>query len=318
MRLQWRPYQWTLKRPLQSARGLWRERCGWLLRLEATGGGAVGWGEAAPLPPQHNACAEAISALPAELSHEALNTAMAELPKPVAFALGLALCELEAVHGQHWLPAPASAVLLPAGPEAIAALTEAQQQLPAARSPLVAKWKVGALADEQELEVLETLLAQLSAGDQLRLDANGGWDRATAGRWAMRLQHEAKLQWLEQPLAPQDHAGLLALARRLPVALDESLRDCAGIPAEWSGWLVHKPALEGDPRALLRQLRCGAPKRMVSSALESGIGARAVAHLAALAWSGPTPCPAGLAPGWGPSGALGSLDPQTVWEAAEP
>ena len=101
MRLQWRPYQWTLKRPLQSARGLWRERCGWLLRLEATGSGAVGWGEAAPLPPQHNACAEAISALPAELSHEALNTAMAELPKPVAFALGLALCELEAVHGHQ-------------------------------------------------------------------------------------------------------------------------------------------------------------------------------------------------------------------------
>ncbi|MGB0278736.1 MAG: hypothetical protein ACPF98_08175 [Prochlorococcaceae cyanobacterium] len=38
--------------------------------------------------------------------------------------------------------------------------------------------------------MLEQLLEQLPAGALLRLDANGGWDRATAGRWAMRLQHE--------------------------------------------------------------------------------------------------------------------------------
>ncbi|NBQ36991.1 MAG: o-succinylbenzoate synthase, partial [Synechococcus sp.] len=82
------------------------------------------------------------------------------------------------------------------------------------------------------------------------------------------------------------------------------------------GWLVHKPALEGDPRPLLLQLKQGAAKQMVSSALESGIGARAVAHMAALASRGPTPCAAGLAPGWGASGDLASTIPQQVWEAA--
>ena len=38
---------------------------------------------------------------------------------------------------------------------------------------------------------------------------------------------------------------------------------------------------------------------MVTTALETGIGGRAIAHMAALASRGPTPCAAGLAPGWG-------------------
>ncbi len=127
------------------------------------------------------------------------------------------------------------------------------------------------------------------------------------------MQHEGKLQWLEQPLPPSDHAGLLALGRRLPVALDESLRHPSGLPPGWSGWLVHKPALEGDPRPLLLQLKQGAAKQMVSSALESGIGAGRLPIMAALASRGPTPCAAGLAPGWGASGDLASTIPQQVW-----
>lgn len=266
---------------------------------------------------EHALCAASISALPTELSTGELNDRLVALPGPVAFAIGLALAELEGLLGDGWLPAPASALLLPAGGDAITALQQAlsRQSNPSA---FVAKWKVGVLDCGRELQVLEQLLEQLPVGAQLRLDANGGWDRATAGRWAMRLEQEAKLQWLEQPLPPRDHAGLLALARRLPVALDESLRDAADVPSGWPGWLAHKPALEGDPRPLLQQLQIGAPRRMVTTALETGIGGRAIAHLAALASRGPTPCAAGMAPGWGASGDLASQDPQLVWEAARP
>ena len=228
------------------------------------------------------------------------------------------MAELAGLPGGPWLPAPASAVLLPAGADPITALQQTLRRQETNASALVAKWKVGVLDADRELQLLEQLMEHLPSGALLRLDANGGWDRATAGRWAMRLQNESKLQWLEQPLPPSDHAGLLALGRRLPVALDESLRHSSGIPSGWSGWLVHKPALEGDPRPLLQRLKQGAPKQMVSSALESGIGARAVAHMAALASRGPTPCPAGLAPGWGASGNLASAIPQQVWEAAGP
>ncbi len=318
MRLHWRPYRWVLHPPLITASGPWSERRGWLLRLEEPASGAVGWGEAAPLPAHHGRCADALAALPAECSAEHLEPTLRTLPGPVAFAIGLALAELEGLHGGPWLPAPASAALLPAGSEAIAALQSALNQSTGQPAEFAAKWKVGVLDPDTELQLLEPLLEQLPSCAQLRLDANGGWDRATAGRWAMRLQTESKLQWLEQPLPPSDHAGLLALARRLPVALDESLRHPSGIPSGWSGWLVHKPALEGDPRPMLQRLKQGAPKQMVSSALESGIGARAVAHMAALASRGPTPCAAGLAPGWGASGDLASAIPQQVWEAAGP
>ena len=317
MQLEWRPYRFALHPPMVTACGPWSERCGWLLRLEDPQSSRLSWGEAAPMAHEHALCAASISALPTELSTGELNDRLVAMPGPVAFAIGLALAELEGLLGDGWLPAPASALLLPAGGDAITALQQAlsRQSNPSA---FVAKWKVGVLDCGRELQVLEQLLEQLPVGAQLRLDANGGWDRATAGRWALRLEQEAKLQWLEQPLTPSDHAGLLALARRLPVALDESLRDGAGVPSDWPGWRAHKPALEGDPRPLLQQLEIGAPRRMVSTALETGIGGRAIAHLAALVSRGPTPCAAGMAPGWGASGDLASKDPQLVWEAARP
>ena len=75
------------------------------------------------------------------------------------------------------------------------------------------------------------------------------------------------------------------------------------------------PAVDGDPRPLLRDLQEGVPQRMVSTAFETGIGRRWLHHLAALQIQGPTPAAPGLAPGWCPAGPLFSDDPQVVWEA---
>lgn len=317
MQLQWRPYQFPLPRPLRTAGGEWHQRSGWLLRLE-TPNGAMGWGEAAPLPGGESWCTAAINELPPTSDHAEIEALLPAMPAPVGFALGLALAELDGLGAKGWLPPPPSAVLLPAGEAALEALSTALAQHQAGHIPFTAKWKVGVLAPSTELELLEQLLARLPGDGYLRLDANGGWDRATAGRWAQRLQAEPRLQWLEQPLAASDHEGLVALSRRLPVALDESLRDPAGAPPNWQGWRVHKPALEGDPRPLLQRLQAGAAKEMVSTVFETGIGGRAIAHLAALAADGPSSCAAGLAPGWGAEGALASSEPQAVWEAARP
>jgi O-succinylbenzoate synthase len=184
--------------------------------------------------------------------------------------------------------------------------------------PLTLKWKVAAAEDALERQGLEQLLERLPAQARLRLDANGGWDRPTAQRWAERLCQEPRLDWLEQPLPPNDQAGLEALAAQLPLALDESLRQRPELlQRPWPGWWVRRPALEGDPRPLLRDLAAGRlPRHMVSTALETGIGARWIAHLAALQAQGPTPTAPGLAPGWCPAGPLFGADPQQVWEAA--
>jgi O-succinylbenzoate synthase len=314
LRLAWRPFRFALPRSLVTAQGALTHRQGWLLRLER-GDGALGWGEAAPLGEGPGLPAEL--AAPEPWARDALESRLPALSPAFAFAIGLALAELDGLGSRvrgGWRPAPASALLLPAGPQAVAVLREA---LAASTSPPPAvKWKVAAHRDAAEREALEALLDLLPQGCRLRLDANGGWDRATAAAWAARLAPEPRLEWLEQPLSPEDGAGLWALARRIPVALDESMRAAAGPPEGWPGWQVRRPAVEGDPRPLLATLAAGTPRLMISTALETGIGWRLVAHAAALQQAGSTPTAPGLAPGWRPAGGLFAADPAAVWEAA--
>jgi len=355
LRLRWRPYRFDLPRTLVTSQGAWSLRHGWLLRLEDADG-RLCWGEAA-LPPapqrpnseagsdagsSHQSLQAALDALPAALERQELESRLAGLPAPLACALGMALAELDGLGSPRqggWLAAPRSALLLPAGEAALAALEQAlpalppeplaqrsraaaaaplQSQGPAGATALTVKWKVASGEDSLERRVLETLLERLPAAGRLRLDANGGWTRTTAWQWAERLAEESRLEWLEQPLAPEDQPGLEVLAAQLPVALDESLRLRPGLMAAgaWCGWQVRRPLLEGDPRPLLAALRAGTPRLMLSTALETGIGRRLVQHLAALQADGPTPTAPGLAPGWRPAGPLFAADPAQVWEAA--
>lgn len=344
LRLSWRPYRFQLAREMVTSQGAWSVRQGWLLRLEGAEG-RVGWGEAA-LPPMAIAAdassgqritpaatgdqqaSRALSALPRALSRQAIETLLPGLPAPLACALGMALAELDGLGSPPqggWLAAPPSALLLPAGAAALVALAEARAaERPAAAGcdnavtgAVTVKWKVASGDDTQERGLLEAVLERLPADGRLRLDANGGWDRATAWRWAERLAGEPRLEWLEQPLPPGDREGLEALTGRLPVALDESLRlHPDWMAGGWRGWQVRRPLAEGDPRPLLAALRAGTPRLMLSTALETGIGRRFLHHLAGLQVLGPTPTAPGLAPGWRPRGELFARDPETVWEAA--
>ena len=292
---------------------------------------------ASAFPEHAGPWAEGLAALAPQASKADLEACLPQLPAPLAFALGAALAELDGLVGagpDPWRPAPPSAWLLPAGEGALESLRgllvsddlspETRPTNPAAPTgpapclapPLTVKWKVAAHPDPLERRLLEKLLALLPPTARLRLDANGGWDRPTATAWADRLAGEPRLEWLEQPLPPGDQEGLEALAQRIPVALDESLRVDPSLRQRWAGWQVRRPVLEGDPRPLLAELRDGRPRLLVSTALETGIGRRWVHHLAALQAAGPTPTAAGLAPGWTPEGPLFAADPLLVWEAA--
>ena len=315
MKLQWRPFRLVLPRPLVTAAGRIDAKRGWLLRLEGTDG-AVGWGEAAPLDGEVGALERAIADLGPVVQRSELEQWLAagRLPGSLAFALGAGLAELDGLPRRRWLPAPAPAHLLPAGPAALAALDALLATPPAA--PLAVKWKVAVHSSGEERAVLEQLLQLLPVDARLRLDANGGWDRATAWQWAERLAAEPRLQWLEQPLPAHDVAGLAAIAARVPVALDESLQIHPASADAWPLWQVRRPSQEGDPRPLLAALEAGRPWLMLSTAFETGIGRRWLHHLAALQAEGATPAAPGLAPGWQAAGALISADPQAVWEAA--
>lgn len=322
MQLQWRPYVFRLPSALVSAQGRWLERRGWLVRLQGLGG-RLGWGEVPELPaawlkpePGLPPLRQVIEQFPLELERAWLEAQLPFLPAALAFGLGMALAELDGLGDAGWLQAPTSAELLPSGQEVLPAFEALLERAsPASRT---VKWKVAVGVDAQERALLERLLVKLPPNWLLRLDANGAWDRQTAQGWAECLQDEPRLQWLEQPLASADAQGLRALAKRVPVALDEALRHCPELyGSDWVGWRVHRPLAEGDPRPLVAQLQGRVPRLMVSTAFETGIGRRFLHHLAGLQALGPTPVAPGLAPAWQPEGSLFDPDPQVVWDAAE-
>ena len=322
LRLAWRPFRLPLVRVLRTARGGIREKCGWLLRLE-DGEGRIGWGEASALGLEGGAPEAEIAHLGETLGRRELEGRIGGLSPCLGFALGAALAELDGLVGLPWLPAPPSTHLLPAGqamPAALQQFLDARTRDPAAGSAAVTlKWKVAVAPDAQERQLLELLLQRLPAGARLRLDANGGWDRPTAWAWAERLGDDERLQWFEQPLSPADQQGLEALAQWVPVALDESLQQQPDLRQLWRGWQVRRPSQEGDPRPLLAGLSAGGACRIaLSTAFETGIGSRWIAHLAALQQRGSVTVSPGLAPGWLDALDLTSLDPEVVWRAVRP
>ena len=323
LRLQIKPYGFNLNRPLHTAAGVLQHRRGWVLRLEDSAG-RFGWGEVSPLEAeQHEACQAALvrmMELGVVWTVSSLEHWIATGPAALAFAIGAALAELDGELGSAssagWLQAPMSAFLLPAGVAMRDALdcllTSVDPNL-----PFTLKWKVAVCDHEEEWCLLQGLLDKLPALARLRLDANGGWDRLQAWQWVERLRGDSRLEWLEQPLAADDWEGLQAIAAVVPVALDESLQAYPTWRDHWESWQVRRPLLEGDPRPLLRDLLRGRPRLMLSTAFETGIGGRWLAHLAALQAQGETPAAPGLAPGWCPAGPLFSSDPAEVWAAAE-
>ena len=216
LRLHWRRFDLALPTPLVTARGRLRSKRGWLLRLETLAGGDgesapvldQAWGEAGRMAQGAQqggdeaglvSIARAIEALGSTVDHQELEGRLPALPPALAFALGAALGEIQGLVGAAsggWLPPPAPAWLLPAGPLLLPALERIldthQSSQPAQPHgdglPLTLKWKVAATDDLQERQLLEQLLERLPNGARLRLDANGGWGapRPRPGRQGWR------------------------------------------------------------------------------------------------------------------------------------
>ncbi len=306
-RLQFRRYRLPFRAPVRTAHGPWAERKGLIVRLEDAsegGSGAVGWGEAAPIPEFGTETVDEMETGVRELGEWIEGRKMDEVPERLGClrnALAAAVADVaksrssDAAQTGQRPPALGVAALLPAGRAVLA-------QIPV-RAELgfrVFKWKVGVGDIADELSLLDDVCAALPSNAKLRLDANGAWDRRKAERWLERCA-ERPVEFVEQPCFVETSQGaarqrkteelLLGLAGDFPtpLALDESLVGEGDIErwlgAGWPGIFVVKPSLMGDVTTAMARLSKAKADVVFSSALETAVGARAALRVA-FAWNG--------------------------------
>jgi O-succinylbenzoate synthase len=270
-RFRYKPYRLPLRVPLRTAHGWWREREGIIVRLENEAG-AAGFGEIAPIPwfgtETMSEAGEICRKFSDTVSDDLLDNA-GERFGCVRFALGQARERRPAQKSSARLPV---AALLPAGRDALGVF---QEKL--AAGFLVFKWKVGLGSVDDELALLDDLLAGLPAHARLRLDANGGWTRREAGRW-LSVCAERPIEFVEQPVAPADEDSLRGLAADFPVtlALDESVVRISEArrwqAMGWAGVFVIKPLLAGTMAEIGEWIVETKADVVFSSAIETSLG----------------------------------------------
>jgi o-succinylbenzoate synthase len=275
--IEWKTVRRTLARPLRTARGPMRERVSVLVRL-TDASGASGYGEACPLEAFGTESVETVENRLKALGDcpdvDALGGVEATLPC-TRFAVETAMVDLR---GLRYLPPVRHRSLPVCG---LADLWtpfsgEVARLLESGFTTL--KFKVGVEGVGRELARVEALLPLLAPDVQLRLDANGAFSRADAEAF---LQESAKwpIEFLEQPLAPDDIEGLVQLSKRFPgrVAVEESVsrtRDLALLArAGWEGPVVVKPSLLGTVVLWADAWARYSWPWVFSSALETRIGA---------------------------------------------
>lgn len=155
------------------------------------------------------------------------------------------------------------------------------------------KLKVGRQALEQDIERVRGARAALGAVPKLRLDANRGWELATAVRFG-RAVADCAIDYIEEPLTDPRRLGDFHQATGLPTALDETLvgvePEALTIPAGVVAFVLKPAALGGLEKTarFIRLARRRGLQSVLSSVFESGVGLAALANVAA-ARGGDTP-----------------------------
>jgi O-succinylbenzoate synthase len=279
LRFSYRSFRRTFRTPLRTAHGYWTEREGLLLRTEASDG-TVRWGEVAPIPWFGTETLDEAREICTKLGDTLSATSISAVPERmgcVRFALAAVLESDSSSSPAVGARLPVAA-LLPAGKAALAALDARLEA-----GFLAFKWKVGVERPDEEMPLLDDLLARLPSYTKLRLDANGAWSNRDATRW-LEFCAERPVEFVEQPLMDVD--ALLGLAEDYPVklALDESVSALAAArewqARGWRGVFVIKPALAGPLDELVAWARETKPDLVLSSAIETALARAQILRVA--------------------------------------
>lgn len=299
-------YTLPLTEPVTWGGEAYRQREGWLLRLDSAEG-LSGWGDAAPLPgfsrETLGEAHHALEVLGEALNGQDINPAQVLLPfgaiaqgldamghPPSArFAFDLALADLAAQFSSRTIPQvlhPDPAVTLPVNGllmgDTESILADAERLT---RSGYVAlKLKVGRGDLEAESYRVQALRQRVGPDVEVRLDANRAWTVEQAAAFARAIEG-ANVAYIEEPLA--DASGLPELWHDtgLAVAVDESVQEEGEAAIRgWAAAAILKPTLLGGLAATLRlalHARSVGVRPVLSATFESGVGLRGVAALAA-------------------------------------
>jgi o-succinylbenzoate synthase len=297
------PFRLALRAPLVTGGASVRFRAGFLVSLRADG--LVGWGEASPLPGwSRSSVLDTETALRRTLDGLRANgeAALADLldglhdaPHARAGVIG-AWADLQARRAGQSLavrlsreqsrdvPAAVMVNALVVAPEPSGVERDARHATGDGFSAV--KLKVGAADPVVDVERVQAARAGLGPVAELRLDANGAWDPATALHVLDRVQ-DCNIAYCEEPATGIE--AIAAVGQRSPVAVaaDESIRDEADAVRALElgvGTLIIKPQALGGPDVSLsiaaRAREAGA-SAVVTSFLDSAVGVTHALHVAA-------------------------------------
>jgi O-succinylbenzoate synthase len=275
------PYEHPFRQPLQTSHGEWKTRQGIIISLQDSVGN-ISDGEIAPLPKFGSETLDQALKFCSQYSQGITATEIYNIPEQLPacqFAFESALVGFSAA----MMPEDdfKLSYLLPAGQDALENWRIGWEQ-----GHKTFKWKIGVFSLEQELYWFEKLVNLLPESSQFRLDANGGLTVKEAEQWLKIADASEKVEFIEQPLPPQQFLEMQKLAATFhtPLALDESVGTVRQLENSyqqgWRGIFVVKCAIAGSPR-YLKQLCQKYPLDLVfSSAMETAIGRKAAFQLA--------------------------------------
>ncbi len=319
------PFRLALRGPVVTGRVSVRFRAGFLVSLAADG--LVGWGEASPLPgwsrttllDTEAALRPALDALNAD-GESALDLLAGDLPHAPHARAGVAgaWADLEAQRAGRTLAARLAgardhAVASAVAVNALVIALEPSEVEQAVRDATGAgfgaiKLKVGAADPAIDVDRVRAARAGMEPGAELRLDANGAWDPATALDVLDRVQ-DCGIAYCEEPVAGVEAIAQVGRRSPIPVAADESIRgEADAVRALDLGvsTLIVKPQALGGPDVALSiaaRARKAGSSVVVTSFVDSAVG---VAHALHVAAAVDAAAPQGRAHGLATSGLLGS------------
>jgi O-succinylbenzoate synthase len=287
------PYQRKFKIPLETHHGPWSVREGIILKL-IKNEQHIGWGEIAPLPWFGSETLEQAlnfcQSIGSSLSKELIDEIPDHLPA-CQFGFESALKNLSAKKTvlPIELPPHQYSYLLPTRKKALdyfSKISKDDQKLLDDSETLTYKWKIGIESFTKEIAIFEQLIERLPLNSRLRLDANGGLNLEEAQRWLCFTDQIRQVEFIEQPLPPEQFSELLTLSQNFQtaIALDESvsslkqLKECYELG--WRGIYVIKAAIIGSPKQLENWFQNKAIDAVFSSVFETPIGQQAVLALA--------------------------------------